>query len=482
MKRFFSLAAIITMLCLSFLAFSLTAFAYNAVDGSSWVDSITVDENGSVTVALNEADFVTPYAPNGYRVAIFTSKPTLNTEPENGQPDPGFWVIYNGTGAVYHMITGSGPSFTITKEQFAFESGQTYYIALTGNNGALNPDWTWTTTVYSFRYTDAKLTAAGGTKMDVVLLDGFDYSSEGINLGFWDDGKEDSPFRASTTITDGKLNLTTGPNGVSAAWVQYGGSFPAFINADGKKISANTTALILKASTDNTMNFAFEADRWNGGTTVATYLTASGDDILLMDEETGLLTVATVTRSAWGRHVIALPANFNGHIIIPTSRFSTSSEADAVGDWNSGSAEGFCYFWTLKPFVEADYTKPATLSIDAIYTLNSELPAFVTRDYSYTVSFDTEGVAAAATNTEGKITLPAAPEKDGFDFKGWFTEANGKGTEITADTVFDANTQVYAYYVAKEVPQPTADLSFAAYAITALGSIGAIAAFKKKHH
>lgn len=98
MKKFFSLAAIITMLCLSFLAFSLTAFAYNAVDGSSWVNSIIVDENGSVTVALNEADFVTPYAPNGYRVAIFTSKPTLNTEPENGQPDPGFWVIYNGTG------------------------------------------------------------------------------------------------------------------------------------------------------------------------------------------------------------------------------------------------------------------------------------------------------------------------------------------------------------------------------------------------
>lgn len=142
MKKFLSLVTVVTILCLPFLAFSLTAFAYNAVDGSSWIDSITVDENGSVAVSLNEENFITPYAPNGYRASVFTSKPTLNTEPEDGQTDPGFWVIYNGTGAVYQMTTGSGPSFTITKEQFAFESGQTYYIALTGNNASLNPDWT----------------------------------------------------------------------------------------------------------------------------------------------------------------------------------------------------------------------------------------------------------------------------------------------------------------------------------------------------
>lgn len=336
--------------------------------------------------------------------------------------------------------------------------------------------------MYSFQYTDAKITSAGGTDLNVVLLDGFDYSPEGMNLGFWDNGNEDSPFRASTTIADGKLNLTTGPNGVNSAWIQASSSYPAFINADGKKISAATTALILKASTDNAINLSFEADRWNGGTTVATYLTASGDDILLMDTN-GLITIASVTRSAWGRYVIPIPEGFNGHLVIPTSRLSVdNAEGNTAGDWNSGAAEGFCYFWTLKPFLEADYTKPATLSIDAIYTLNSELPTFSTRDYSYTVSFDVEGVAATGTNIEGKIAVPAAPEKDGYDFKGWFTEADGKGTEITAETVFDANTQAYAYYIAKEAPKPTADISLITYAITAFGSIGAIAAFKKKKY
>ena len=61
-RKFFAIAAT-AVICLLF----TTAYAYNAVDGSKWVESIKADtESKKVTITFSD-DFINNYAPNGYR-------------------------------------------------------------------------------------------------------------------------------------------------------------------------------------------------------------------------------------------------------------------------------------------------------------------------------------------------------------------------------------------------------------------------------
>lgn len=53
----------------------------------------------------------------------------------------------------------------------------------------------------------------------------------------------------------------------------------------------------------------------------------------------------------------------------------------------------------------------------------------------------------AATSGAAVGTLPT-PERSGYAFAGWYTAADG-GTAVTADTVFDANTTLYARWTEK---------------------------------
>ena len=69
---------------------------------------------------------------------------------------------------------------------------------------------------------------------------------------------------------------------------------------------------------------------------------------------------------------------------------------------------------------------------------------------SYTVSFDTNGgaetIAALTTGSDGKLTaLPTAPTRQGFSFKGWFSEKTG-GDAVTTGTVFSHDSTVYAQW------------------------------------
>ncbi|MGN0543358.1 MAG: InlB B-repeat-containing protein [Acutalibacteraceae bacterium] len=66
-----------------------------------------------------------------------------------------------------------------------------------------------------------------------------------------------------------------------------------------------------------------------------------------------------------------------------------------------------------------------------------------------TVTFDANGGTASAesavTEINGKLASLPDATLEGFVFDGWFTEKDG-GEEITADTVFAADTTVYAHW------------------------------------
>ena len=67
----------------------------------------------------------------------------------------------------------------------------------------------------------------------------------------------------------------------------------------------------------------------------------------------------------------------------------------------------------------------------------------------YTITFDGNGGTPSVdsmTTTNLKLSsLPSASRSGSYSFDGWYTEKSG-GTKITTDTVFSANTTVYAHW------------------------------------
>ena len=83
---------------------------------------------------------------------------------------------------------------------------------------------------------------------------------------------------------------------------------------------------------------------------------------------------------------------------------------------------------------------------------NVEVKAIFEKDApastEYTITFDGNGGTnpAAQTTTNQKLTsLPSASRSGNYSFDGWYTKKNG-GTRITTDTVFHADTTIYAHW------------------------------------
>jgi uncharacterized repeat protein (TIGR02543 family) len=56
------------------------------------------------------------------------------------------------------------------------------------------------------------------------------------------------------------------------------------------------------------------------------------------------------------------------------------------------------------------------------------------------------------TVSGGTVTLPENPEKNGYDFGGWFTGENGAGTAFTADTAVNGAITVHAKWTVSAPP------------------------------
>ena len=63
------------------------------------------------------------------------------------------------------------------------------------------------------------------------------------------------------------------------------------------------------------------------------------------------------------------------------------------------------------------------------------------------VTFTVEGKTQTVDVVNGKVTMPADPEKEFYEFRGWYTTSTfDEGTEFTKDTEVKENLTVYAYF------------------------------------
>ena len=87
----------------------------------------------------------------------------------------------------------------------------------------------------------------------------------------------------------------------------------------------------------------------------------------------------------------------------------------------------------------------ANVEVEAIF--EKDAPPASTE---FTITFDGNGGTPSGdsmTTTDQKLpSLPSASRSGSYSFDGWYTEKSG-GTKITTDTVFSANTTVYAHWM-----------------------------------
>lgn len=135
----------------------------------------------------------------------------------------------------------------------------------------------------------------------------------------------------------------------------------------------------------------------------------------------------------------------------PTMKVNNSS-ADVI----NGKIDVYCYDQTTNKVVDCE-DKPAltitggTFSVDPTQFLAGGYKVrqvngtySVVPQNSFIVTFDAKGgteVAPMETNADGKLTTLPVPVLSGYVFSGWYTE---DGVQVTTDTVFSADTTVYA--------------------------------------
>lgn len=143
-------------------------------------------------------------------------------------------------------------------------------------------------------------------------------------------------------------------------------------------------------------------------------------------------------------------------LMMTAVRSLTVNAADTAHDhsdwipWNSATAlpsgEG-SYYLTMNVTLSEQWQPKENITIC--------LNGYTIKDSEYTVSFDYHD----ATSDNGTKSLTVmyvekygalpVPKKKGFLFRGWFTAANGSGTEIKADTVVNITSAqtLYAHWI-----------------------------------
>lgn len=98
------------------------------------------------------------------------------------------------------------------------------------------------------------------------------------------------------------------------------------------------------------------------------------------------------------------------------------------------------------------------ITLTQTYTADTTVYAHWTKttiDVTFDLNYTDCPAASSRTTVDGKLTaLPENPTRTGYTFDGWFTAATD-GEQITLETVYTADTTVYAHWTAVEVTPET---------------------------
>lgn len=270
-------------------------------------------------------------------------------------------------------------------------------------------------------YTASVITVNGGI-LKLNVLDNFADVSPLLLETPYSTGAVD--FISTSAGTALKMDIAAGQNFAAPAYKAWDGTNSSqFVH----KTSASDKYYVLNVTFSGSAVFAFEPTFTGEGSAFEglsqqTYLSASGDDIYLVDNN-GITYEATVAyQSSVNRYAIDnIPANFNGYVVIPTSRFTADYNQNSVGSWNSGSLEGYVKMWIMNFYIGGE--SGTAVNVNDVYYTDQTIK-------SNTASW----IKSIVSNNDGTATVTYV---DNFPADTYWTELAIFTQPQTIDDVYD---------------------------------------------
>ena len=407
---------------------------------ASVLDSISVDGNGTLSYAKDISITGTVFKSEAYTVTITGDNCAPISAPLTVRQylDAGF------QGPIHFGYYLYGDTYTYTCQ-----------VTNPGENGVWsalirNPD------IFEIYQETTDITSEPGKSIYTVQIRAIKASAgvTCIDFLYFSDTTMASPKDSSTGITGG--DVSTRPLTVTAgsASITKGDALPTdlvtcsgLLDSEGRRDDRDTVlenALSYRLLDASGVEVAADTARNTPGTyTVvpAAALKSGWDERYALSRVNGTLTVedkveftVTVTNDGNGK-ASALPAKAVAETEITLT--AAPNEGYHFKEWQvvSGGVT----------IANNKFTMPScNVEVKAIF--EEDAPPAPTE---YTITFDGNGgtpsVGSMTTAKQKLSSLPSASRSGSYSFDGWYTEKSG-GTKITMDTVFSANTTVYAHW------------------------------------
>ena len=239
-------------------------------------------------------------------------------------------------------------------------------------------------------------------------------------------GSEDAPTITTTTLPGGTVGTPyhhqlQATGGGFILWELFSGELP-----DGLMLKQTTGEISGTPTAEQTAQFTVRA------------LNSVGND----KKELSI----TITNAPAAEHTVTVITDGNGTASASSTSATAGTEITLTATPNTG------YHFKEWQVISGGVT--ITNNKFTMPNDNVEVKAIFEEDAppaptEFIVTFDGNGgtpSVGSMTTTHQKLTsLPSASRSGSYSFDGWYTEKSG-GTKITTDTVFSANTTVYAHW------------------------------------
>ena len=239
-------------------------------------------------------------------------------------------------------------------------------------------------------------------------------------------GSEDAPAITTTTLPGGTVGTPyhhqlQATGGGFILWELFSGELP-----DGLTLKQTTGEISGTPTAEQTAQFTVRA------------LNSVGND----KKELSI----TITNAPAAEHTVTVKTDGNGTASASLAKATAGTEITLTATPNEGYH--FKEWEVMRGNVtikDDKFTMPdSEVEIKAIF--EKDAPPAPTE---FIVTFDGNGgtpSVGSMTTTDQKLTsLPSASRSGSYSFDGWYTDKSG-GTKVTMDTVFSANTTVYAHW------------------------------------
>lgn len=422
---------------------AMSAVVYRSIDGSSWTA-----EGSNVASPIMYASNVARLDGNDYCLTAADGVATLRSHASSDAPKATHTVRYvTGTDAsIPNATVDDGDALPLpadpTRDGYRFLG---WYDSETGGNrldgtNAVTSDitvyarWERIIPTYTLNY---DLNGGNGTIASVTLNEG-----DKVKIPATDPTRDGHKFLGWFTKSDGgdKVTSDTVVNGDMTVYAQWERIIPTYTVRYDLNGGDGTIA---PASIKEGEKVAIPTDPTRGGYKFLGWFTAStgGDKVTADTVANGNMTVY----AQWERIIPTYTVSYDVNGGNESYRDATVSEGGKVALPADPTRDGHKF---LGWFTERN--GGSEVSSDTVVTGNMTVHAHWERIIpTYTVSYDVNGGNGSYSPTtvkEGeKITLPADPTREGYEFLGWFTAPTG-GDRVTGDTVVTGTMTLYAHW------------------------------------